>query len=51
MPEKLSNLAISCDFKKLICSSEFNSIKKNQNDLEASGEGSQLSASSAGEGE
>ena len=36
MPEKLSTLALSKDFKKLICTSQFNPVKKEKGEVEAS---------------
>lgn len=46
MPEKLGSLALTKDYKKLICSSQFNSSRKDKQDLSESGDGSVLSASS-----
>lgn len=51
MPEKLGSLALTKDFKRLICSSEFNSIRKNKVQLSESGSGSDLSQSSIEQGE
>lgn len=51
LPEKLSTLALTKDFKKLICSSAFNSNQKQRLDLSASEEVSQISNSSSGENE
>lgn len=51
MPEKLGSLALTKDFKRLICSSEFNSIRKNKVYFSESGSGSDLSQSSIEQGE
>lgn len=51
LPEKLGNLALTKDFKKLLCSSAINSIPKPKVDLSASEEVSEISSSSATETE
>lgn len=46
MPEKLGSLALTKDFKRLICSSVFNSTRKTKVEASESASGSDLSASS-----
>lgn len=46
MPEKLASLALTKDYKKLICSSQFNANRKSKVELGDSAEGSDLSSSS-----
>jgi hypothetical protein len=46
MPEKLASLTLTKDYKKLICSSEYNSNRKPKVELGESAEGSDLSSSS-----
>jgi hypothetical protein len=51
MPEKLASLALTKDYKKLICSSQFNANRKSKVELGDSAEGSDLSSSSIVEGD
>ena len=46
LPEKLSSLALTKDFKRLICSSEYNSTRKVKVEMSESGSASDLSSSS-----
>jgi hypothetical protein len=43
LPEKMCSLALSKDFKKLICSSAFNSTPRHKGDGAEDGEASQIS--------
>lgn len=46
MPEKLASLALTKDYKKLICSAQYNSNRVTKVELGESAEGSDLSTSS-----
>lgn len=51
LPEKLSTLSLTKDFKKLICSSAFNSTQKQKLDTSGIEDVSQISGSSGVEAE
>jgi len=51
LPEKLSCLGLSKDFKRLICASEYNSTRKAKPEASDSGSASDISASSIEQGE
>ena len=46
LPEKLSSLVLTKDYKRLVCSSKFNANQKQKQDLGSSVSGSDMSASS-----
>lgn len=51
LPQKIGSLALTNDFKRLICVSQFNPAKKERLDLSASEEVSQVSSSDGAESE
>ena len=50
LPQKLSSLVLTKDFKRLICSSQYNSTRKTKVEMSESGSASDLSSSSLAEG-
>jgi WD40 repeat protein len=51
LPEKLSSLALTKDFKRIICSAQYNSTRRQRAEVSESGSASDLSASSIEQGD